>query len=222
MTSPTIRRQRTNRFRPLAMTAFGLALAACTDNNGLTAPGGSADYRYSNRNGTLAADTSASPPASAGTILRFATWAPKLTTYDTTFTVVQGKASADTIYFVKRPIDFVPVPFMILSTPADGQFVDSLGRSLQKGSTVKLTVKVDTAAVEIHFGPHGSTFAKSPAQLKIFWLFTDLMGHKGSDLRMWYQPTVGTDWTKLSTAVNMDWFWLISEIDHFSNYHVAY
>ncbi|MFN0180228.1 MAG: hypothetical protein ACKVZ0_15620 [Gemmatimonadales bacterium] len=154
--------------------------------------------------------------------LRFASWAPPLTTYDTTFTLVQGKASADTLFFVKRSFDLVPVPFMILTTPRDGQFVDAQGTALPKGAAVQLTVHVDRTYVELQFGPHGSTFTKSPAKLKLFWMFTDLGSHLGSDLKVWYQPVAGTAWTPLATTVNLEDFWLTSDIDHFSNYHIAY
>ena len=136
--------------------------------------------------------------------------------------MVQGRASADTLWFVKRPTDLIRMPYLILTIPSDGQFVDSLGKALPKGSTVKLTVHADKTNIELQFGPHGSTFSKNPAKLQISRLFTDLMGHLGSDLKVWYQPTTGTNWTQLATAVDFDRWWLVSDIDHFSNYHVAY
>ncbi len=198
----------------LAAAVFCLGVGACSDRAAPTDPGAITAKRASD---APSGNASASP-----TLLRFASWAPQLATYDTTFVLRQGRAGSDTIYFQKGPYNPVPVPFLVLTTPRDAQFVDPYGNPLPKGSEVLLTVRVDRDYVRLEFGPHGSTFSKNPAQLKIFWLYTDLLNRLGSDLRLWYQPVAGADWSPLATTVNLESWWLVSDLTHFSNYAVAF
>jgi len=43
-----------------------------------------------------------------------------------------------------------------------------------------------------------------------------------SSLQLWYQPEVNTTWNPLTTQVDFQFYWLVSTLDHFSNYAVAY
>jgi hypothetical protein len=43
-----------------------------------------------------------------------------------------------------------------------------------------------------------------------------------SSLQLWYQPDVNTTWSPLTTQVDLQFYWLVSTLDHFSNYAVAY
>jgi hypothetical protein len=216
--------------RFLGAAAIGVCLAACTDATGpgaIRAPGGMRELKAHTSGtdataaGTSGTDTSAVPDTSA-TPLRFLPWAPPLQTYDTVFTIVQGRASADTIYFRPGPLNRLRLPFMVLTTPRTAQFVDSTGTPLRQGSTVRLTVHVDSVYMQLNFGPHGSSFTKTPAKLQVFWLFTDLLGHPGSGLDLWYQPDATTAWSALPTTIDLQNCWLLSDLYHFSNYRVAF
>ena len=156
------------------------------------------------------------------TPLRFASWAPPLETYDTTFTLVQGAAQSDTIYFRRRHGAAEREPFMVLAIPATARFVDAAGQPLADGSSVQLTVKIDRERVKLEFGPHGSTFSKWPALLYIWWQNTDLQMRRGTDLHLWYQGEAGATWNPVETAVSASPAWIIAPLFHFSNYAVAY
>lgn len=218
----------------LAAACLGLALAACADSTGPVSSGDRIDpvptgvmsaSRSSNRttsptNGsTTTTTTTTTTPAL--TPLRFAAWAPPLETYDTAFTLAQGKASSDTLYFRKNQFG-IRMPYMVISTPSSAQFVDASGNPLPKGSSVKLTVHADSQFIQLNFGPHGSTFSKNPATVQVSWFYIDLSGLSGSNLQLWYQPEVNTTWNPLVTQVDLQFYWLVSTLDHFSNYAVAY
>ena len=111
---------------------------------------------------------------------------------------------------------------MVINTPKDAQFVDASGIPLPKGSSVKLTVQADSQYVQLNFGPHGSTFSKNPATVQVSWFYIDLSGLSASALQLWYQPDVNTTWNPLTTQVDFQFYWLVSTLDHFSNYAVAY
>lgn len=197
----------------LAAALSGVILVACGDGTG---PGEA---------GAPSAAKVAKPPLDTTYVpapLRFASWAPPLETYDTSFTLVQGVAQADTIYFRKRPGAATRELFMVLAIPASAAFVDAAGKPLATGSTVKLRVKVDQQYVKLDFGPHGSTFAQKPAWLYIWWQNTDLQSRRGSDLQLWYRAVAGTGWTPLATQVSAEHTWIAAALSHFSNYAVAY
>ena len=197
----------------LAAASLGVGLAACRDS---TEP--APELR--------AAVHGTQPPTNDTTYmptpLRFASWAPPLETYDTTFTLVQGAASSDTIYFMKRPGAATRELFMVLAIPATATFVDTSGRTLTPGSEVRLAVQVDRDVVRLSFGPHGSTFTRKPARLYIWWQNTDLQGRSGNGLELWYRPGAGSAWRALETQVSAAHTWLVADLYHFSNYAVAY
>ena len=197
----------------LAAASLGVGLGACSDT---TEP----------EPGTLSAAQHKQPPSNDTTYvptpLRFASWAPPLETYDTTFTLVQGLASSDTIYFTKRPGAVTREVFMVLAIPVSATFVDASGRTLAQGSEVRVSVQVDHDVVRLNFGPHGSTFTKKPARLYIWWQNTDLQGRSGSGLELWYSAGPGSAWSALDTQVSAAYTWLVADLYHFSNYAVAY
>ncbi len=199
----------------LVAVLFGVAFAACGDGTG---PGAAGSFRAAVHGTQPIADDTVYEPSP----LRFASWAPPLETYDTSFTLMQGTASADTIYFRKRPGAATRELFMVLAIPATATFVDAAGKALAPGATVRLTVKVDRNVVKLDFGPHGSVFTKKPALLYIWWQNTDLQGRRGSDLQLWYQPGKGSPWSPLATQVSAAFTWVVAPLYHFSNYAVAY
>jgi hypothetical protein len=199
----------------MLVLSLGVALAACGDGTGPVA------------SGSLRAAVHGTQPEPVDTTyvpepLRFASWAPPLETYDTSFTLVQGTASADTIYFKKRPGASSRELFMVLVLPQTTTFVDPAGHPLRAGSTVRLTVKVDKNVVRLDFGPHGSTFTRKPALLYVWWQNTDLQSRRGNDLQLWYQPNKDAAWNALATQVSAEFTWLVAPLYHFSNYAVAY
>jgi len=203
----------------LTAVSLSLLLGACADSTG---PLPSGDSLGPAPTGAMsAAWTTTTTTATALTPLRFATWAPRLETYDATFLVTQGKAAADTLYFRKDAWGR-RMPYMVLTVPKDAQFVDASGKPVANGSSVKLTVHADSQFAQLNFGPHGTTFSKNPATVKISWFYTDLLGKSGGDLNLWYQPDVNTTWNPLATQVDLQFYWLVSTLDHFSNYAVAY
>ena len=215
----------------LTTVSFSLVLGACADSTGPLPTGDSfgavpagamsAARRGGRTTSPTDRSTTTTTTTTALTPMRFAAWAPRLETYDTTFMVTQGKAAADTLYFRKDAWG-IRMPYMVLTVPKDAQFVDASGKPVANGSTVKLTVHADSQLVQLNFGPHGSTFSKNPATVKVSWFYTDLMGMSGSNLQLWYQPEVNTTWNPLATQVDLQFYWLVSTLDHFSNYAVAY
>ncbi len=207
----------------LVAASLGLVLAACadttaplpTDNAVGQVPIGAMSAAR-NRN-----TTSKTPTTTVLTPVRFASWAPPLEKYDVTFIVTQGKASSDTLYFKKDAFG-IRMPYMVLTVPREAQFVDAAGKPVANGTQVNLTVHADSQLVQLNFGPHGTTFSRNPATVKVSWFHTDLMGKSPSILKLWYQPEVNTTWNPLATIVDLQFYWLVSTLDHFSNYAVAY
>jgi hypothetical protein len=211
------------RARVTFLTAASVLLGACADTTGPLPT--SNTVGQTPVNAVSAAKTNTTTSKTSTTIVptpvRLASWAPPLEKYDVTFIVTQGKASSDTLYFKKDAFG-IRMPYMVLDVPKDAQFVDASGKSVANGTKVNLTVHADSQLVQLNFGPHGSTFSKNPATVKVSWFYTDLMGKSPSVLKLWYQPEVNTTWNPLATIVDLQFYWLVSTLDHFSNYAVAY
>jgi hypothetical protein len=206
----------------LTAVSFGLLLGACADSTGPLPTGGTVStVPTGTTRSAKSGNRTTSPTPPALTPLQFASWAPPLETYDTTFTVVQGRASSDTLHFQKNAFG-ARMPFLVIDLPKDAQFVDASGQPVRNGASVNLTVHADKQYIQVNFGPHGSTFSKNPATVKVSWFYTDLLGHSASTLKLWYQPDVNTTWNPLATQVDLQFYWLVSTLDHFSNYAVAY
>src|SRR5262245_53710897 len=108
-------RMRASQLVAMLSVSLGVALSGCGDG---TVPAAGAPRAAQYKPPTN--DTTYVP-----TPLRFASWAPPLETYDTTFMLVQGVASADTIYFKARPGTTERELFMVLAIPATATFVDA-------------------------------------------------------------------------------------------------
>ena len=199
----------------LAASAFVAAtVAGCADQAGPSAP--QAEFgKVATATTAVALDTTSGPAP-----LRFVSWAPKLETYDTTFVVTQGVASSDTIYFRATPY-LGRLPYLVLSTPADAQFVAKNGKPARDGQTISLRVIADSTRVAFSFEPHGSTFTANPAVLKVSWVYTDLLSRLGTAMRLYYQLDDGT-WSLQPATVDLKFYWLVFQLEHFSNYRVAF
>ena len=215
----------------LAAVSLSLVLAACADSTGPLPTGDtigpvptgvmSAARTSTSRTSTTDASTTTTTTTTALTPLRFAAWAPPAGDLRHHLHGDAGQGSSDTLFFQKDAFG-MRMPYMVLSLPKDAQFVDASGKPVPNGSIVKLTVQADSQFVQLNFGPHGSTFSKNPATVKVSWFYIDLMGMAGSNLQLWYQPEVNTTWNPLATQVDLQFYWLVSTLDHFSNYAVAY
>jgi hypothetical protein len=206
------------------LTAASVLLGACADSTGPLPTGNSVGQPPIDAVSAARTNRTTTTTTTTTTVLtpvRFASWAPPLEKYDVTFVVTQGKASSDTLYFKKDAFG-IRMPYMVLTVPSNAQFVDAAGKPVANGTKVNLTVHADSQLVQLNFGPHGSTFSKYPATVKVSWFYTDLMGQPPSALNLWYQPDVNTTWNPLATVVDLQFYWLVSTLDHFSNYAVAY
>lgn len=211
--------------RIMSLLLVGLA-AACANGTGpepaadlagtLSQPQQAAKRVTQREGGSV--DSSTAPGM---TPLRFASWAPPLESYDTTFMVVQGKASSDTLFFAKTATS-PRMPYLVITVPKDAQFVDASGRAVPRGTVVPLTVQADREYILVNFGPHGSTFSKNPATVQVSWFYTDLLSRPPSALKLWYQADSNSPWGQQPATLDLQFYWLTTTLDHFSNYAVAY
>lgn len=211
--------------RILSLVSVGLAVACASGTGpeqGGDVPGALVEVQAAGKKGGNRVGGSGDSSATVlPTLLRFAPWAPPLESYDTTFMVTQGKASSDTLYFAKSTMG-PRMPYLIITVPRDAQFVDAAGRVVPKGTVVPLTVQADREYVRVNFGPHGSTFSKNPAMVQVSWFFTDLLSRAPSGLKLWYQSDNTAPWQQQPAVLDLQFYWLTTTLDHFSNYAVAY
>ena len=153
--------------------------------------------------------------------LEHASGAPTLETYRTSFTHVAGETTIFALSY--RNTSGFKHPFLLLQIPPDAEVVGDNGKPVKKGRSVEITVEVDLTKFLVHFGPHGSTFLRSrPAVLWFYYGNAEQSGQNPETLTMWYQPTAGEAWTMLGTEIDTFFGWARAEIDHFSNYAIAW
>ncbi|MDH5234980.1 MAG: hypothetical protein OEW77_08460 [Gemmatimonadota bacterium] len=214
-------------FAVLGLAACADALAPLPDPSAVAQldQGTSASARRSEastRTYSPTSDPTATPTDAPTTVeptfLKFASWAPPLTTYDTSFTVVVGTSKTFYVMFKDWAIPFVKVEI-----PSNAEFFDEAGGSIKKGTTVTVYVTIDRVYATVVFGPHGTGFSKkNPAKLSLNYFFLDLGGRMPSDVAIWYQPDALSAWSSQPTVVDIDMWWLVIPLYHFSNYAVAY
>ena len=180
---------------------------------------------------TLSADLKDAP---AGT-LRQASEVPRLVTYDTTFTVTQGRAnvlnvcyedaeppcsSADTL---NTGVEDVSSWFLKVLFRQSTQFIDPAGVPLAWGDTLRITLSIDSTAFLATFGPQGLVF-EGPMRPKLSFRYTlaDLTNTDPSDLRIWYQATSGEEWLAQLSEVKLEYDAVSMDLSHFSNYALAF
>lgn len=147
--------------------------------------------------------------------------APQLESYATSFTHVQGKTTIFSLNY-EVPNSWYKPAFLFLEIPPDAQVLNEQGVPIGEGESVQITVEIDMKKFLVHFGPHGSTFLGSrPAKLWFKYDHAELAG-RVEDLTMWYQAQVGDEWVALETTLDTFGPWAWAEIDHFSNYAVAW
>jgi hypothetical protein len=234
---------RSLRVAPVGMVLFaGLIVAACGDT---TAPvDGTASFKRVNT-ATLDASTDAvaSEPTVRGkptkeaketaaattevppyTIMQSAD-APRLMTYDTTFTAIQGQGNTFVVFY-QNPWTTENTQgdwFMKLDVPSDAQFVNEWGEPYADGAVVEITVLIDETRFFVQFGPHGSTFlGKQPAVLMFNYLYADLGDVDPANLKVFYQPSANTEWAAQTSVIEKKGNRILLDIYHFSNYAVAW
>lgn len=213
-TRPTVRRS----FRALIALA-ALGLFACSEP---TAPLASTDSLRLERGAIgMSAPAFADAPvgaAAAPPVVKFAAWAPPLSTYDASFAVVVGTASTHQVMFKGTSI-----PFLKLEIPTSAVFFDANGVAVKAGTSVTVTAQIDRVNAAVRFGPHGTLFSeRQPAKVSLNYFGLDLAGRRPDQLTIWYQPDDVTAWDPQSTRLDVQLWWLGANITHFSNYAVAY
>ena len=213
-TRPIVRRS----FR-LLMSVAALGLFACSEP---TAPlASTASLRLERGVAGMPAPAFADAPAAAAAappVVRFAAWAPPLTTYDTSFAVVVGTASTHQVMFKGTSI-----PFLKLEIPTSAVFFDANGVALPQGARAVVTTQIDRVNAAVRFGPHGTLFSdRLPAKISLNYFGLDLAGRRPEQLTIWYQPNDMTAWDPQSTRLDVQLWWLGANISHFSNYAVSY
>lgn len=174
------------------------------------------------------------PPAAA---LRRVVNAPALETYCTSFWVTQGQPKTFEIRYA-APLesnggvedddkeDGTGTPgevFLRLRIPEDARLVDLAGRPVPMGTRVLMTVAVHPSLFVVQFGPHGCGFdGKRPAVLTLNYGRAALGGRNPADLDVWYQPQAGEPWTAEPTTVDLNGNFVRVDLQHFSNYAVAW
>ncbi len=158
----------------------------------------------------------------AGTLSQTAN-APPLESNSATFAMVQGRGETFKISYVKGLGSSGPSWFLRIRFPADAQFVDASGAPLAAGDSIEITLDVDPAQFYATFGPHGTRFpGGQPATLTFNYTYADLGGREPADLKIWYQPLPGDPWTPEPTVADVRNNTVTIELDHFSNYAVAW
>lgn len=197
-----------------------LASVACSD---ATAPTQPSELRL-----TTSADGAVTPvavfaDAPTGALLsrpvvKFASWAPPLTTYDTSFAVVVGTASTHYVTYKGSA-----VPFLKLEIPTGATFFDANGDVLPAGTAVAVRTQIDPVNAAVRFGPHGTRFSeRQPARVSLNYYALDLGGRRPDQLAIWYQPDDVTAWEPQATKLDASFWWLTASIPHFSNYAISY
>lgn len=198
-----------------------LAFAACSEPTALPEANASLEFADGVQGSRLTptavfADAPYATPL-APAVIKFASWAPALSTYDTSFAVVVGTASTHSVSFKGSSI-----PFMKLAIPASATFFDANGAALPAGSKVAVRTQIDRVNAAVRFGPHGTQFSRQPATVSLNYLALDLGGRRADQLSIWYQPNDLTNWSEETTQLDVQYWWLNAPIAHFSNYAVAY
>jgi hypothetical protein len=209
----------------LSLAAGAVFLAACADGTGPLPSGGSMDPAPTGVMSAAKTTTRTTSPTDGSTTtstttttqsgsLGFLPGSPRLRTYDTTFVAHQGWQQSFVIFHTDGNY------FMVLDVPSSAQFVDANGNPVPPGAVVNLRARVDSTSVSFEFGPHGSYFTGSrPVVLWVYLKYVAL----GSGLpAIWYQADATQPWAQLSTTADKAGNWLKIELQHFSNYAVAY
>ncbi|MDH5233924.1 MAG: hypothetical protein OEW77_03125 [Gemmatimonadota bacterium] len=162
--------------------------------------------------------TTVSPTNADPTFIGFAASAPPLTSYDTSFTVVVGRAASFFLGSSRKGNS----AFLVIEIPLTAEYFDGNGNALPVGTPVSIRVQVDPVTAAITFSPHGTRFGSTyPASLLLNTEYLNLGGLTPTSLIIWYLTDAG--WVPEITTVTLTGnAYLKARLEHFSNYAVAY
>jgi hypothetical protein len=164
-------------------------------------------------------------------VIKAATWTgPPLDQFQVSFMAVSGQPSSVQINY-QGAGGGAPQPFLRLDV-ADPTYVPGRG-NLAPGDSVRMTVTVDPVNIMVHLEPSAIQFGQ-PAGLSVWYggAGGDLNGDGAVDgadadiesqsLKVWYQEGPADPWTAIAATQSPGDRTFTAELQHFSNYAVAY
>jgi hypothetical protein len=194
-----------------------LSLAACADRSGsgdlpLTGPSPVPDLA-SGSGETLW--STVHPP------LRTASNAPDPKKMWSSVWAIQGKKAKLVIEYPATPADSEPEKFLEFLVPSGTQIVAPDGRQLAEGDSILVEVKVVPGRLALIFKPEGVRFVGG-AQLLVNVRYADTCGRAKDGLRLWYYPEDDQPPVTVPGYLDLRKNRVHAQLDHFSNYAVAY
>lgn len=202
---------------PVVAAILALALVACSDStssvNDLNPAGARPSALVGNNGNGFGNHEPISLVASA----------PALETASLQFWAVQGKPRSVLIRYLPKPGEKEGKVFLRFTIPAKASLVDPDGRRLARGDSLLISVIPVPGKLEAELLPHGLVFADGvPAQLDISFYYGDTRGRPTDQLGTWYFPPDGSQPEPVYSVVNARGWMVQGQIEHFSNYAVAY
>ena len=160
-----------------------------------------------------------------GGTLKQASSAPALESNTQVFPLVQGSGGMIKVYYTDPdPNDEVEPDWLLkIQVPESTQLVDPSGRMLEEGDTLLVSVTPDPTSFMAHFEPHGTRFmGKHPVKLAFSFRHGDLGDQDPGKLAIWYRATEADKWTRMLTEVDKRGSMILMDLEHFSNYAVAF
>lgn len=158
--------------------------------------------------------------------------APPLETTQKAFWAIQGTRTCVRVNYLapdlEHPEEGDLQKFLVLVVPRTTQLIDPNGNRLADGDSLLITLTLDSNDLAVEFEPHGLVFDVAPAQLELWYVYADLSedeeGNQPSvtDLSIWYQAAKNDPWIRLPTTLSRRGEALDADLNHFSNYAIAW
>jgi hypothetical protein len=167
-------------------------------------------------------------------ILRQSPTAPRLQTYRVSFWAKRGTQTTIFVNYRRATGQWLPDPFLRFKIPINGLVAGAGGVPLDRGDSVHITMLIDSVSFNVVFQPSGVVFSKSsPARLAIWYQNADpdldADGDVDADdraleeqLAIWYRGTKAEAWKQLSSKNDTMQEYVATELNHFSQYAVAW
>ena len=209
------------RMRRLALPVLVLALAACSDTS-ITGPGDVGEIS--------AKRTGISFGGPAQVMLRHASFAPALKTYQVSAWMVKGEARTIRVDYAGSA-----KPFLQLHVPAGGLAARPNGTPMVDGDSVLVTVSIDPVDFEVQFAPAGLAFDKNaPAQIVFGYAYADPDVDRDGDvdsddgailqnaLSVFQSPDGGSNWASVASSNNRVQKTVTANVGWLSNYALSW
>jgi hypothetical protein len=149
---------------------------------------------------------------------------PPLETYSVNFWAVRGQAKTVQVNYQMRPGESRAQPFMRIQIPADALFRRPNGSTIAVGDSIRISVNIERDQFLVHLQPHGLVFRdERPLNLKMWYRYASLpLGLDERRLDLNYQPIEGLPWITLGAEQSTSENWVSKNLNHFSNYAVAW